>query len=176
MKPSELASNHPVQLPTWLQPARASRKKSNTRRHPQDYQVLCHGWLRGRNHVQAAIHWVSDGRTTSSTISRSLCCMVPGCSRIQKYLPWRLPRSDSLLPLAWDTSALTNTLTLQPLRQLSCPLHCSEVWSSVLYVDAAVGIFPGNVAGPEPVSHAHRHRAEASNTGALCPCWPCCRL
>ncbi|OLP96876.1 Ribosomal large subunit pseudouridine synthase D [Symbiodinium microadriaticum] len=36
----------------------------------RDYQVLCHGWLRGRNHVQAAIHWVSDGRTTSSTISR----------------------------------------------------------------------------------------------------------
>ncbi|CAE7036264.1 unnamed protein product [Symbiodinium natans] len=35
----------------------------------RDYQVLCHGWLRGRQDVRAAVHWVSDGRTTSSLIS-----------------------------------------------------------------------------------------------------------
>ena len=42
----------------------------------QVYQVLCHGWLHGRSHVHAAVHWVSDGRTTSSSISPFSVCSL----------------------------------------------------------------------------------------------------
>eukprot|EP00439_Symbiodinium_sp_Y106_P057973 s632_g8.t1 len=108
----------------------ATKHSNKSRRYLQDYQVLCHGWLRGRNHVRAAVHWVSDGRTTSSTISRSPACTALGSveETVIPSCPWLRTHSHE------HTAS-------RPLGQLS------KVWSSVLYMDAAVGIFPGDVAG-----------------------------